>query len=154
MRRAMIWCAALALLPDADVFTRRVFADPHGIAGHRGISHSLATAIVIGAIAGVTVRLGGMPPVRSALFSIALVATHGLLDTLTDGGAGIALLWPFSNERLHAPWRPIPVSPIGRGILSARGLYVMGVEAMIFAPLLAYALWPHRQRGASPGNER
>ena len=42
-----------------------------------------------------------------------VVASHGLLDALTDGGLGAALLWPFSDERFFAPWRPLPVAPIG-----------------------------------------
>lgn len=31
---------------------------------------------------------------------------------LTDGGKGIALLWPLCGERMFAPYRPIEVSPI------------------------------------------
>lgn len=31
---------------------------------------------------------------------------------LTDGGKGIALLWPFDGARMFAPFRPIEVSPI------------------------------------------
>ena len=33
-----------------------------------------------------------------ALFATAVVASHGLLDTLTDGGRGVALLWPFDER--------------------------------------------------------
>ena len=32
---------------------------------------------------------------------------------MTDGGKGIALLSPFTNERFFLPWRFVPVSPIG-----------------------------------------
>ncbi|AUX41200.1 uncharacterized protein SOCE26_026100 [Sorangium cellulosum] len=60
----------------------------------------------------------------------------------------MALLWPWSDERFFAPARPIPVAPIGLGILSARGLRVMAFEAVAFAPLFLYALWPRRR---SPG---
>jgi inner membrane protein len=72
-----------------------------------------------------------------------------LLDTLTDGGLGIALLWPFSNERFFAPWRPIPVAPIGARMLSSRGLHVVLTEALQFSPLLAWAIWPRRRRRAA-----
>lgn len=74
------------------------------------------------------------------------VGSHGLLDALTDGGLGAALLWPFSNERMFAPVRPLPVAPIGARMLSSRGLYVATVELLWFLPLWAYALWPRRAR--------
>ena len=54
----------------------------------------------------------------AALAAPALLASHALLDTLTDGGLGAALLWPFNFTRYFAPWRPIPVAPIGLDFLS------------------------------------
>lgn len=72
-------------------------------------------------------------------------ATHSLLDALTDGGLGVALLWPFSNERFFAPWRPIPVAPIGAGMLSSRGLHVLLIEGLWSLPLLVFAFWPPRR---------
>lgn len=72
------------------------------------------------------------------------LASHGLLDALTDGGLGIALLWPFTNERFFAPWAPIPVAPIGTGMLSSRGVYVVAFELMAFAPFWLWALRPQR----------
>jgi inner membrane protein len=74
-----------------------------------------------------------------------VVATHGVLDAMTDGGKGVALLWPFSVQRFFLPWRPIPVAPIGVGMVSARGLYVALVEVVEFAPLVAYALLARRK---------
>jgi len=72
------------------------------------------------------------------------VASHGLLDALTNGGRGIALLWPFTNARYFAPWRPIPVAPIGLRFLSSRGLHVALVELALFSPLFVYGLWPRK----------
>ena len=79
---------------------------------------------------------------RTALIALVVVSSHGLLDTLTDGGLGCALLWPFSDERFFAPWTPLPVAPIGRAFLSGEGLRVATVELVVLSPLLAYALWP------------
>lgn len=83
---------------------------------------------------------------RTGLLASLVLASHALLDTLTDGGRGCALFWPFSDARYFAPYRPIPVAPIGLGFLSARGLSVAAVELVIFAPLFAYVLWPRRAR--------
>ena len=71
-----------------------------------------------------------------------VLASHGLLDTLTDGGLGIALLWPFDLTRYFAPWNPIPVSPIGLGFFSPYGMYTASVELLYFAPLIWFALRP------------
>ena len=75
-----------------------------------------------------------------------IIGRDGLLDTLTDGGYGIALLWPFSDTRFFAPWQPIPVSPIGSAYLSKRGLMVFVTELLYCVPLLIYGFWPTRKR--------
>ena len=58
---------------------------------------------------------------------------------------GIALLWPVSNQRYFAPWRPIPVAPIGARMLTMAGVRVVMTEALQFAPLLVWSLWPRRR---------
>lgn len=50
--------------------------------------------------------------IHQIVFLFVSGASHGLLDTLTNGGLGIALLWPFSDERYFAPAQVIQVSPI------------------------------------------
>ena len=87
---------------------------------------------------------GGQTRTRLWLLCTAVAVSHGLLDTLTDGGLGIALLWPISNARYFAPWTPIPVAPIGPRMLSGHGLRVMMTEALQFSPLLIWAAWPRR----------
>jgi inner membrane protein len=139
--------SALSLLPDADVvgFALGVrYADPWG---HRGASHSLAIAVAAGLAVGLAARVFGRSFRRSAVLAAVVLASHGLLDTLTDGGLGCALFWPFDLTRYFAPWRPIPVAPIGLGFLSPDGLMVSAVELVLFAPLIFYALRP-RSAGA------
>jgi inner membrane protein len=130
----------LAMLPDADVVGFKfgiAYADQFG---HRGASHSLVAAAFFGTVATMVSK-----PTRSALaflFLFLSAASHGLLDTLTDGGLGAALLWPFSNARFHAPTTPIQVSPIGiDNFLSARGIEVLASEALwIWLPCTALLL--------------
>jgi inner membrane protein len=137
--------SALALLPDADVIAFK-FGIPYAAPwGHRGASHSLLfAALVAVGILGVA-RLLRLSPMRTGVLALLAVGSHGLLDALTDGGLGAALLWPLSNARLFAPVRPLPVAPIGYGMLSSRGLYVVAVEFIAFVPFWAYALWPRRR---------
>ncbi|HET9451318.1 MAG TPA: metal-dependent hydrolase, partial [Aggregicoccus sp.] len=118
--------------------------------GHRGASHSLAFAALLALGIALATHVAGGHSARAGVFAFLALGSHGLLDALTDGGLGAALLWPFSDARLFAPLRPLPVAPIARGMLSSRGLYVLAVEALLFLPAFAYALWPRRAaaRGA------
>jgi hypothetical protein len=59
---------------------------------------------------------------------------------MTTGGLGCALLWPFDLTRYFAPWRPIPVAPIGFAYLSLSGFLVAAMEIVLFAPVFLYAL--------------
>ncbi|HVE87783.1 MAG TPA: metal-dependent hydrolase [Myxococcales bacterium] len=136
---------ALSMLPDADVVGFKLgipYPDPFG---HRGATHSFLFAAVAGALAALAVRSPRLAP-----WCMALIATHPLLDALTDGGLGVALFWPLSDRRFFFPWRPIPVSPIGPGFLSARGLRVALTELVLFAPAYALALWPSRAPRTPP----
>jgi inner membrane protein len=142
---ALAFYSAVSMLPDADgiAFSLGI---PYGAPfGHRGASHSLVAAAAIGAVSGLFGRFLGLSYRKAAVAAAAVAASHGLLDTLTDGGLGVALLWPFSNRRFFAPWRPIPVAPIGLAILTERGFSVMATEAAIFAPFFLYAFWPRRR---------
>jgi inner membrane protein len=60
------------------------------------------------------------------LFLFLSTLSHPVLDALTNGGLGVGLFAPFTNERYFFPYRPIEVSPIGVGaFFSHRGLIVM-----------------------------
>ncbi|HZS35405.1 MAG TPA: metal-dependent hydrolase [Polyangia bacterium] len=132
--------SALSLLPDADVIGF-AFGVPYASQfGHRGAAHSLVVALVAGAIIGAVARRA-----RLGVGAALVLASHGLLDTLTDGGLGVALAWPFTAQRWFAPWRPLPVAPIGVRLFGAYGLHVMAVELAWFAPLVVYGLWPRRR---------
>ena len=76
-------------------------------------------------------------------------ASHGLLDMATNGGHGVALWWPFSEERLWWPERPIEASPLHlRRFFSDRGLAVMMSEwHWIWTPALLAGLagWMSRR---------
>jgi inner membrane protein len=151
---AMVLWSGLSLLPDADVMGFRFGVHYAAAWGHRGATHSLVFALLAGTAVGVLAPLFSAPPLRTGLCAILVLASHGLLDTLTDGGLGCALLWPFDHHRYFAPWQPIPVAPIGRAYLSSAGLRVALVELGMFLPVVAYALWPSGRRSAEQARER
>jgi inner membrane protein len=145
---AMFVWSGLSMLPDADVLGFRFGIAYAAAWGHRGATHSIAFALVAGAVLGACAGMVGLPRVRTGLYATVVVCSHALLDTMTDGGLGCALLWPFKMRRYFLPWRPIPVAPIGRAFFSGSGLHVAWVEMLLFAPFFVYACWP---RGGGRG---
>lgn len=147
--------AACAVAPDLDVVGLALGVDYGDPLGHRGLSHSLAAAVLLAAVVAACVPRWRRPAVGLYLF--AATASHGLLDMLTDGGLGVALLGPFVGERLFFPVRPIEVSPIGvSGFLTSRGAEVLASEALwVWLPsALAFALLARglrRPAGADAG---
>jgi inner membrane protein len=141
----MIGWSLLSMLPDADVVGFSLGVAYGSPWGHRGATHSLAFAVGVGVLVALVARACRQPATRAGVLATLVVASHGLLDTLTDGGRGSALLWPFDETRYFAPVNPIPVSPIGIRVLSPRGLYAAAIESLLFAPFLAYAWWPRRR---------
>jgi inner membrane protein len=148
----MLGFSVLSMLPDADVAGLALGVRYGAPWGHRGATHSLAMVVVVGgAVAAIAwartapdERGARLPPAALGTVAALVVASHGLLDAMTDGGKGVALLWPWTTRRFFLPWRPIPVAPIGVGFLSAEGLEVAAWEAAVFLPLVLYALWPRR----------
>lgn len=140
-----LW-SGLSLLPDADVIGFGfgvLYADEWG---HRGATHSVSFALVVGACVALLMKTRGQSFVRAFALASTVVVSHPLLDTLTTGGLGCALGWPFDSGRYFAPWRPIPVAPIGLRFFSPRGLQVALIELALFLPVFALALWPRRRR--------
>lgn len=136
---AALWCT-LSLLPDLDVigFSAGVrYGDPWG---HRGATHSLVFSIALGVTIGLLAHWFNRPAIRTGLVASLVLASHAALDTMTDGGLGCALWWPFEETRYFAPWRPIPVAPIGPAFFSAAGAAIALTEVVLFGPALIFGL--------------
>lgn len=128
------------IAPDFDTIAFKLgiaYADQFG---HRGASHSLTFALAVGVLGTMVASWLRTTRWRALLFLAFCTASHPLLDALTNGGLGVALLWPWSQERVFAPWRPIAVSPIGAGFFSLRGLAVLWSELQwVWLPALSFA---------------
>lgn len=80
------------------------------VGGHRGFTHSLRFAALLGAAVTWGAFRGPQWQDRRvrlwAYFALATVS-HGVLDAMTTYGEGIAFLSPFSGERFALPWQPL-----------------------------------------------
>lgn len=133
---------ACAVLPDVDALGLWLgipYAHPFG---HRGFTHSLPFAALLAGLG--TPFAGELGAAPAAVFPVLFLsaASHGLIDALTNGGLGIALLSPFSKRRYFLPWRVIEVSPLHPAeLFSRRGLQVLVSEMRwVWAPCVALAL--------------
>ena len=143
--RRLVLYAALAAAPDLDLVPYLFGRGDLVPLGHRGATHSLAFA----AAAGLAVALAwpGASRARTFLFASLALASHALVDPLSAGSYGPALLWPFSDLRFTwGGFQPIPETPIGPELLELDGLLHLALEAALFAPLAVYALWPRERR--------
>lgn len=140
--------SVLSLLPDADVIAFWLHIPYAAPWGHRGASHSLLLAGLAGALCGVWLGRWQGRALRALIVCVAVACSHGLLDAITDGGLGVALLWPWDQKRIFFPLRPLPVAPIGLRLFSRRGLWVLLRETLYFLPLLTWALWPRTPRAS------
>ena len=137
----------LGVLPDADVLGLLMGVGENSVAGHRGISHSLVTAVALAVAGGLVARRYGWSGLRTAIAVTLAIGSHGVLDAFGQGGRAIPLFWPLSDHRFMAPWRCLPDAPRGLQFISRQGLCGAALEFLYFFPITAYALWP-RPAGA------
>ena len=141
--RLLVLGILLSILPDFDVIAFK-FGIPYSSQwGHRGFTHSLFFAIVMGlTFAYLFSSKLESNRVRVFVFLFIAMASHGLLGMFTDGGLGIALLWPFTSARYFWPHQVIKVSPISIGFFSHWGLHTLISEFFwIWLPSLFTAIF-------------
>ena len=150
---------ACSILPDADVIAFSLGIPYEHLLGHRGLSHSLLFALLLGILTAQllrkrdSARRTGLASIACCLFAI--TASHGVLDAMTNGGLGVAFFAPFDESRYFLPWRPLQVSPVSvAAFLSRWGLEVLISEFLwIWIPcltLMAILLWIGRIQSAGP----
>ena len=106
----------MGVFPDFDTMVMQTLHISYrSLWGHRGFFHSPFFLILFSAL--IAAAVGAWRSKRTVVLWLTLLwscaaISHPLLDMLTDGGAGVMLLFPFSQARLFFPWRPIHVSPL------------------------------------------
>jgi membrane-bound metal-dependent hydrolase YbcI (DUF457 family) len=144
--RAAVVLAAVAVAPDLDL-----------LAGdHRGISHSVGAAVIVGIVAATLWSAFAPAALRRDTLRVALCATlawasHVALDWLsndTRAPIGVMAFWPFTQEYYKAPFEVFP--PISRRyrvpqfwIHNAKAVLV---ELVILGPIAALAVRRSRRR--------
>lgn len=136
--RLLVVGVIASMLPDLDVLGFRLGISYDSLLSHRGVTHSLFFAAMAAVYVAYSSRLLKVNAWAAGFFVFVCMASHALLDMLTTGGQGIALLWPWSDERIFFPYRVIQVSPFNQAaFFSQRGLDVIVSElAWVWFPCL------------------
>jgi inner membrane protein len=132
-----------AAAPDIDGLTKHLFHLPvTSIYAHRGAAHSLFVALAAGLVAALFHKPIGVRPLVAGVLVAAAMASHGLLDMMTDGGLPVAYLWPVSSVRLFADWRWIQSSPVHlhHNLLRSASVRLLGDLTQLVVPMFALAL--------------
>ena len=140
---------AVSVLPDLDVLAFRYGISYASDFGHRGFSHSLLFAVFLALVGASAFRNAHINFGRVFWFLLIAAASHGVLDAFTNGGLGIAFLWPFSSQRFFAPVQVIQVSPIGISrFFSPRGLSVLISEIIwVWIPCIIVGIGLYAMKG-------
>jgi len=157
-----VWASGVlcSVIPDLDVIGFRFGIHYGDFWGHRGFTHSLVFAALLASVVAIIMSWCGTSGIgRVALFGYLFLATasHGLLDSMTNGGLGVAFFSPFNNNRYFLPWRPVLVSPIAvTRFFTPRGFTVIQSEllwiwlpAMLFASMVLTLRWKNLRDVAS-----
>ena len=132
-----------AMAPDLDIIMHPLFGVAiDSIYSHRGFSHSLFTALLFGGVAAACHRQLKVPPLVAGVVIAAAMASHGVLDMMTDSGRPVGYGWPLTSLRMFADWRPFPGKSVQFSSTLAEVLGRTGPEMRrIVAPLFAVALF-------------
>jgi inner membrane protein len=129
--RLLVAGTVASVIPDLDVIGFRFDIAYADVAGHRGMTHSLTFAVILGIAAAASHRSLRASVLIAFLFVGISAASHGLLDMLTNGGLGVAEWWPFTDERFFFSHRVIEVSPLSiRRVFGEAGARVFGSELL------------------------
>jgi len=141
-----MWSVGCSILPDVDVIGFALGLPYEHEWGHRGMTHSLAFALLVSLfvviVAYRTVSVGSRDWWKLCVHFFLVTASHGVLDAMTNGGLGVAFFAPFDHARYFFPWTPIKVSPIEVSrFFRARSIRVILSELIwVWAPVMALFL--------------
>lgn len=102
--------------PDLDVVGYHLGYDDLHYLGHRGISHSILVAVLVGPLLSYIWywkrAVSAIFAWQAASLASAALLSHTLLDMLTDGNVGVAALAPFDTGRYFFAGRLLVDTPM------------------------------------------
>jgi inner membrane protein len=148
-RRVITLAAVCAVAPDLDLIGWPLGISPLSLLGHRGLSHSIPFAVLLGLVAATALRppVTGRERTTAAVVLMLATATHSLIDALTTyAPTGPAFWAPFSNQRYRFPW--MPLTGVG-GLHTDFGREALYVCLPALLVIVAIEWWRRRTRAGT-----
>jgi len=119
-----------SIIPDIDVISENfgiIGEDKYDFLAHRGFTHSILFGIIWSIIIIIVFHRKDVKKYYVlGLFYFICTCSHGVLDSMTNGGVGISFFFPINTDRYFLPIRVIEVSPLGiSSFFSEWGLEVL-----------------------------
>jgi inner membrane protein len=156
--RFWVLTAVCSILPDIDIIGFYMGIKYSDMLGHRGFFHSLPFALIVSlvvvplafpAVSRFSKKWWGL-----IAFFFLVLASHGLLDSMTDKGLGVGFFIPFDNTRYYMFWRPVYAAPMKiEKLLGPAGLELLIEEIIwIWTPVIVvdFAIKLYRKKMRSP----
>ncbi len=139
----VIYCMFIATLPDFDFIPQLLAGKKY----HHGFTHSLSFTFIVSAVVGLLCILFNRKIfIRLSLLTFMIYGSHLLLDFFTDGGKGILLLWPFTDDFFISSVSFFPAVKHSKGLFhSSHALFIsfeLGYSALFLGGIW---LWKRRQ---------
>jgi inner membrane protein len=136
----LLLAMACATIPDLDVIGFELGIRYGDMLGHRGFSHSIVFAMMLGILIYSLFfreeKSNTIQFLSISWFFFCCTISHGLLDAMTDGGLGVGFFIPFSAERYFFSLRPIPVSSLNMSsFFTARGFNILQQELLFIGTI-------------------
>lgn len=133
---------ACATIPDLDVIGFEFGIRYGDMLGHRGFSHSILFALILGMIVSYYFfkeeRTKPIDFVSISWYYFICTVSHGIFDAMTSGGLGVGFFIPFSSTRYFFPIRPIPVSPLNMEAFFTSYGWAILKEELLFIGVIAF----------------
>ena len=150
-RRFGLTAVLCTIVPDLDAIGRPFgYPDIEMLGGHRGFTHSIVFAVLLGAAVAWGMfrgeRWDGMRVRLWVCFTL-VTLTHGLLDGLTTKG-GIMYFSPFTDARHSFEWKPLDASRYSRATGFGRlGNLARAEVTWVILPAMLFIVTVSRLRG-------
>lgn len=132
----------LAISADFDFIPQLLTGEKY----HRGFSHSLIFSVCVGLTIGL---VDSLLTNKSGKYCIVLAfvayGSHLLLDFFTEGGDGIQLMWPISENYYISPFAIFPGVHHSQGLFHVSHFTFLGFE-LGFSVIILGGLWFWRKK--------
>jgi inner membrane protein len=131
----------VAFAPDLD-FIPQILT---GVRYHHGFSHSLIFALGFSIVTWIwSYFLARQLSRRLFLLTLMSYGSHLLLDFFTDGGPGIQLLWPFTEEYFRSLIAIFPSTHHSQPLIHLNHIIFVGFE-LSYSVILLGVIWKHQR---------